>query len=162
MIKIDAYAADQLWCGVFQGGGARGVAYAGALVALHARHQWFSAVAGSSAGAITAALVAAGLEPERIRDQTPRLLACVQPDSVIDRLAQTIGWLGLVRYDSAALEHTLDRLLVSALSRDDDRPVTFTELYEATRVRLYVIVGDASTGAPIPFCVETTLSLIHI
>lgn len=79
MIDIDDYTADELWCGVFQGGGARGVAYAGALAALHARHHWFAAVAGSSAGAITAALVAAGLEPDRIRAETPRLLAAVSP-----------------------------------------------------------------------------------
>jgi predicted acylesterase/phospholipase RssA len=46
--------------GVFEGGGALGVAYAGALIALAQQGVWFQRVAGTSAGAITAALVAAG------------------------------------------------------------------------------------------------------
>lgn len=38
---------DELWCGVFKGGGAKGVAYAGALAAVAKERRWFSAVAGS-------------------------------------------------------------------------------------------------------------------
>ena len=46
--------------GVFEGGGALGTAYVGALRALHDNNIWFRRVAGNSAGAITAALIAAG------------------------------------------------------------------------------------------------------
>lgn len=51
--------------GVFEGGGAKGVLYVGALEAMAERNLWFSAVAGSSAGAITAALIASGMGPPR-------------------------------------------------------------------------------------------------
>ena len=163
MINIGDYDDQDLWCGVFQGGGARGAAYPGALLALHARHQWFTAVAGSSAGAITAALVAACLDPDDILKETPRLLATIQPDGPIDRIVHTLGWRHAVRYDSNHLETALDQLLRRAVephsSPDSGRgggPVSFAELFEATQVRLYVIVGDASTGVPIPFCVEAT------
>jgi NTE family protein len=53
MIEID---------GVFEGGGAKGTAYIGALNALRESGIWFKRVAGSSAGAITASLIAAGYE----------------------------------------------------------------------------------------------------
>ncbi len=46
--------------GVFEGGGAKGAAYIGALTNLQEKGIWFKRVAGSSAGAITAALIAAG------------------------------------------------------------------------------------------------------
>ena len=45
---------------VFKGGGAKGVAYAGAIRAMEERGYTFGSVAGTSAGAITAALLAAG------------------------------------------------------------------------------------------------------
>ena len=45
--------------GAFEGGGAKGVAYPGALRATRAKGCWFGAVAGAS-GAITAALITAG------------------------------------------------------------------------------------------------------
>lgn len=52
--------------GVFQGGGALGAAYVGALRALEANGIWFSRVAGNSAGSIIAALVAAGFTAKEI------------------------------------------------------------------------------------------------
>src|ERR1043166_2872576 len=55
--------------GVFEGGGSKGRLYEGALGAMvedSDRPCWFSAVAGSSAGAITAALIAAGLQPKQV------------------------------------------------------------------------------------------------
>ena len=66
--------------GVFEGGGAKGVLYAGALEGTLRRKLWFKAVAGSSAGAITAAMIAAGMTPAEIRDQKePGLTAMARP-----------------------------------------------------------------------------------
>jgi hypothetical protein len=63
--------------GVFKGGGARGLAYAGALQAVEAQKLWFAGVAGASAGAIAAALIAAGLRPEDIaRKASDGLASC--------------------------------------------------------------------------------------
>ena len=52
--------------GVFQGGGCRTAAYAGAYSAAIERGVNFTEVAGTSAGAIAAALVAAGASPEEL------------------------------------------------------------------------------------------------
>src|SRR5262245_45630481 len=46
--------------GVFEGGGAKGAAFVGALDAMEKHTLWFQRVAGTSAGSIVAALVAAG------------------------------------------------------------------------------------------------------
>jgi hypothetical protein len=81
---------EQLWHGVFKGGGAKGVAYGGALQAVAEHHVWFRAVAGSSAGALTATLIAAGLEPDRICDAAPEMLKKVRSN----RLGTTGAILG--------------------------------------------------------------------
>jgi predicted acylesterase/phospholipase RssA len=53
--------------GAFEGGGVRGAAYAGALEAAITAGVRFSRVAGSSAGSVVAAFVAAGASPASIR-----------------------------------------------------------------------------------------------
>ena len=62
--------AGERIAGVFEGGGAKGIAYAGALEELEAQGVSFGAVAGASAGAITAALIAAGCGAADLRDAT--------------------------------------------------------------------------------------------
>src|SRR3954447_21670745 len=68
--------------GVFEGGGAKGVAYVGALQATREEGCWFSAVAGASAGAITAALIAAGLTPEEIAVESEEAFKRLRPGGV--------------------------------------------------------------------------------
>jgi predicted acylesterase/phospholipase RssA len=63
----------QWLAGVFEGGGLKGVAYGGALQGVVDESAWFGAVAGASAGAITAALVAAGASPDDIAQLTGEL-----------------------------------------------------------------------------------------
>jgi NTE family protein len=53
--------------GVFEGGGVRGIALVGALAAAEARGISFRAVAGTSAGAIVASLIAAGYSASELR-----------------------------------------------------------------------------------------------
>ena len=53
--------------GVFEGGGALGTAYLGGLRALHDNGVWFKRVAGNSAGAITAAMIAVGFTAPEIQ-----------------------------------------------------------------------------------------------
>jgi predicted acylesterase/phospholipase RssA len=48
--------------GVFKGGGSAGIVYIGALMALARNGIWFHRTAGTSAGAITAAIIAAGYD----------------------------------------------------------------------------------------------------
>lgn len=60
---------------VFKGGGAKGIAYAGAIQACEEHRIVFPEVAGSSAGAITATLVACGYLAADMADEVPRALA---------------------------------------------------------------------------------------
>jgi len=78
--------------GVFEGGGAKGIAYAGALKALKERKCWFKSVAGSSAGAITAALVAAGFEPKEIEKMAEPALKKVIRSRKLARTALRMGY----------------------------------------------------------------------
>src|SRR4051812_21355806 len=55
--------------GVFQGGGCRAAAFAGAYTAACERGVHFSEVAGTSAGAMVAALIACGAEPTWVEDK---------------------------------------------------------------------------------------------
>ena len=52
---------------VFEGGGAKGVAYGGALDVVAEKGLWFRRIAGTSAGAITASLIAAGYDHKEMR-----------------------------------------------------------------------------------------------
>jgi len=54
--------------GVFEGGGVRGIALAGAAAAAQESGHEFVRVAGTSAGAMVASLVAAGYRPEELRE----------------------------------------------------------------------------------------------
>src|SRR5438067_8990383 len=63
-------AATQRADGVFEGGGVKGIAFAGAIAAAEEEAgvaEWVN-VAGTSAGAIVAALLVAGFRAEEIRD----------------------------------------------------------------------------------------------
>ena len=62
---LDTHAAD----GVFEGGGVKGIAFVGALEAARERgiEEWVN-VAGTSAGAIIASLLAVGYEPRQLRE----------------------------------------------------------------------------------------------
>ena len=144
-------AIEHFFCGVFEGGGAKGVAYAGALLAMAQQKCWFSAVAGASAGAITAALVASGLSPEDMGSATDEAL----------KLVQTGVWAGLRGLRSGAgyfqsdgLYTWLNALLVAQVKKSGVAPsaaVTFGELYAATRIELNVVSTDLSLNAQIVF-----------
>lgn len=53
---------------VFQGGGCKGIAYVGAYLAAYQRGVFFSELAGTSAGSIIAAFIAAGATPDTLLD----------------------------------------------------------------------------------------------
>lgn len=152
----------ETWNGVFQGGGAKGVAYVGALEAFAEVELWFHAVAGASAGAFTAALIAAGYHPDVLRREAPSLLADVAPAGffnwVTGRLSAVLG-----HYVLAAVEENLDKLLrdspfVGPLIQGA-APVTFLDLYSATSIELDILALDASVGQPQLFNVHWTPNL---
>ena len=134
--------------GVFKGGGAKGVVYAGALYELRARGIWFESVAGSSAGAITAVLIAAGLSPDEMLSVTSeglqtlrRKLFRVGPLFPTDRL---IEWLNGVLADRLHLD-------------SGSGPVTFAQLAAVgPGIDLNVVAMDLATREPIVFNASIT------
>jgi predicted acylesterase/phospholipase RssA len=155
MEPVSARADDGLWWlnearvegfvyGVFEGGGAKGVLYAGALQGLLRRRLWFTAVAGSSVGAITAAMIAAGMTPS---DMTAEM------DRGLKAMARPTAWSGLrrIRWGTGFLDHErvltwLEEVLSTRCRKfgleTDDRGPTFAQLSELTGIDLFVAAVD--------------------
>ena len=135
--------------GVFKGGGARGLAYAGALRAVAARGRWFGSVAGASAGAITAALVAAGFTPDRIAAVSADGLASVKRG-----ILRTVAGRSNAVFANDGLERWIESQLVAAAPgrmAPAGTPVSFAELFTATGIGLYVITMDLHGREPLIF-----------
>jgi predicted acylesterase/phospholipase RssA len=137
--RVEGYVS-----GVFEGGGAKGILYAGALEGLLRRKLWFSAVAGSSAGAITAAMIAAGMTPSEIGGQRKAGLAAMATPtrwSGFRRLRWGTGFLdheGIVKWLSELLS---ERCGMLGLQVDEDGP-SFQQLSELTGIDLFVAAVD--------------------
>jgi predicted acylesterase/phospholipase RssA len=140
-----------LFYGVFEGGGAKGVAYSGALLAMAESKCWFRAVAGASAGAITAALVASGLPPEAMESMTDKALKLVQTGvwAGLRRLRDTTGY-----FQSDGLRAWLNDIFKEQVEKSGAIPaadVTFDELYAATGIELNVVATDLSLKTQLIF-----------
>lgn len=144
-------AALRLVDGVFKGGGAKGIVYAAALDALEQRSIWFRSVAGSSAGALTAALIAAGYRPQELRKNAPGAMGAIR--------GNLFHWVDPFRgYGSLFRTQRLERWLESELRyklRGDsggDQNVTFKELNDRDdAIELHVVAMDLARRQPIVF-----------
>lgn len=102
---------------VLEGGGVKGIGHVGALTALEQAGYAFDRVAGSSAGAIVAALIAAGYHGEEMHDIMSSLdyLSFKQED-LLDRLGTTGKLLSILFhygiYNASYLEAWLNELLM--------------------------------------------------
>ncbi len=152
---IPSDASPRLVNGVFKGGGAKGIAYAGALRALHERGLWFGSVAGASAGAITASLIASGMDLESLEEAVPTALEAVD-SHWFGRIGKAVVGHATSRYESRGLREWLDQKLAHQIGKVGSEPVTFDELYLAKGIELYVIAMDLATGLPVLFCRRTT------
>jgi predicted acylesterase/phospholipase RssA len=144
-------AIEHLFYGVFEGGGAKGVAYSGALLAMAESKCWFTAVAGASAGAITAALVASGLPPEDMESMTDKALKLVRTGvwAGLRRLRNTTGY-----FQSDSLRAWLNDIFKEQVEKNGAIPaadVTFDELYAATGIELNVVATDLSLKTQLIF-----------
>ena len=152
--------------GVFMGGGARGIAYAGALKAMNERNLVFGSVAGASAGAITASLLAAGMQPDQIGAAVKDALANVRIDipkplaklAIPKRLGKAALGQATSLFKARGLRTWIDATLREQIGKTADGPVTFAELYDMSseKIELYVVAMDLATGQPIVFCRRTT------
>ena len=141
--------------GIFKGGGAKGLMYAGAVQAIDERGQWFRAVAGASAGAITATLIAAGLTVEELGGAVPEAMGRVRKMWLGDLVASPLIRVGKLQ---AWLEECLRGQLAKFGGETvaDQGDVTFGQLYEATGIELYVVAVDVALRQPMVFSAFTT------
>lgn len=133
--------------GVFEGGGAKGVAYVGALNAVQEAGCWFNAVAGASAGALTALIIAAGLAPEEIEDITVKLLRGIKSKNVLGSLWNLSNGRGY--YPQKKLRQELDQMIRAQVQKYSGvnlsgKEVTFKDLYAATEIELNIVCADVS------------------
>lgn len=138
--------------GVFEGGGAKGAAYVGALQATRVQGCWFSAVAGASAGAITAALIACGLIPEEIAAESEEAFKRLRPRGALAGIRRLRTEFGALDNDDvhAWLEEVLARQ-VTLFGCPPDGAVTFASLHRATEIELNVVCADLSRGRQLVF-----------
>lgn len=171
--------------GVFQGGGCKGVALAGAYQAAVEAGVHLSEVAGASAGSILAALIGAGgdaeyvlekvsglnfvdflSEPERnTKFSTKKLFASFVPNKLISEETKKIYFYNGI-YSSANIETWIDARL-SELLPGAKRPVRFKDLPIPT----YIIATDllssnvqvwsnySSPGDSVAFAVRSSCSM---
>jgi predicted acylesterase/phospholipase RssA len=157
--------------GVFEGGGCRAAAYAGAYAEATERGVHFEEVAGSSAGAITAALIAAGCTPRQLiewleeLDFTHLLTKPDRPPSrpvrrfwslAVRMVPGAFGKYGRVfthlgRYSSRAIEEWLNERL-RELVPASGRVVTFRDL----SIPLWIVAADLKRRDVVVFSQQAT------
>ena len=155
--------------GVFEGGGVRGSALAGALQAAEEASVRFARVAGTSAGSIVAALVAAGADANSVLEtlDAKEFKDFLQPAKPRDSIFESPAWLSAARWVPGAKAKIAARLLVDAglyssesigewveerlkilLAPQSEelrhRPVAFKDLV----LPLHVVATDLITGGP--------------
>lgn len=124
---------------VFEGGGVKGVAYVGALEVLESAGilAQVNAVAGTSAGAITATLVALGQTPQQLRTTMLDLDFAQFEDGGLEgplRLVEHFGW-----YRGDAFKHWIADAVAKRLGSGD---ATFADLTAAGGLGLRVVATD--------------------
>ncbi len=138
---------------VFEGGGVKGVAYCGALHELESQGilGGVTSVAGTSAGAITAALVAAGYSSKDLTDAMLDLDFRSFEDGELEgpiRVVEHYGW-----YRGRAFLEWMRGQITLKLGSPD---ATFEDLTSARHVDLRVVATNLSTRSAQIFSVATT------
>lgn len=142
---------------VLEGGGAKGVALAGAAAELHDAGYRFQRVAGTSVGALVGALLAAGMPLDELEATARRLdLATIAPASRWSRLGRW-GRKAAVLFERGVYDHTaLRRWLTRQLAGYGVR--TFGDLriddpdaglLPGRNYRLVVTATDITRGRPV-------------
>lgn len=136
-----------------EGGGVKGIAYAGALAVLEERGVLarVDAVAGTSAGAITAALVAVGCTPDELRDIMLEVDLTTFEDGRLEGPVRLLEHFGFYRGDAF-----LSWIHRGIAERCGDPDATFAQV-AASKVReLHVVTTDLSTHRPLVFSPATS------
>ncbi|MFW2333608.1 patatin-like phospholipase family protein [Ilumatobacter sp.] len=139
---------------VFKGGGAKGICYAGALEECERWEIEFAEVAGASAGAITATLVACGYTAEDMIEMMPEALDAIGSVPIALAMVGRPGLLGNEKLYEFLRDAIWRRLHPD--SEEAPHDCTFGEIERITSVSLYVITLDLATRQPIVFCPKLT------
>lgn len=179
---MDHYTTYFSCCkGVFQGGGCKAIAYIGAYREAYERGVIFSELAGTSAGALIAALIAAGATPDYLENvvrhlqfdtfiSSPKSLA----GKTVAKVKQPLKWLlykicvggeypslfnriplrKSIKNYGAFDSQKIEELVDTHLSKltGNRRKVTFQELIP----NLYIVCADLETHSVKIWCKETT------
>jgi NTE family protein len=140
---------------VFEGGGVRGLAYIGALQAVEDAgiRPNVKAVAGTSAGAITAALVALGYTAEELGTTLTALNLTMFEDGALTGPLRVVTSFGFFRGD-AFLRWMRDRV-AERMGPGRDR-ATFAEVHAKTGMDLRIVVTNLSVHRAEVLSHETT------
>ena len=124
----------RLVAGVFEGGGAKGVLYDGALQGMLDERCWFGATAGASAGAITATAIAIGLQPQDIGEETKEGLEALQPPTRLNGLLRIHDGGGYFDQDRLRdwLQGLLERQVGALCGEPGGAGITFGGLHSLT------------------------------
>ncbi|MGW1680638.1 patatin-like phospholipase family protein [Saccharopolyspora sp. NPDC002376] len=140
---------------VLEGGGVKGIGTVGAVLGLMERGYAFPRIAGTSVGAMVAALVAAGADTRQLRGAMGRLELSRVPDRMPPRLPLISEALGLLTrngaYEGDYLRDWLDRELQALgvttfgdLRREPDGDDV--NLHDDQRYKLVVLATDITHG----------------
>jgi NTE family protein len=130
---------------VFEGGGVRGLCYVGALQAVEEAglRPQVKAVAGTSAGAITAALIAMGYSADELRQELLGMRLGMFEDGLLTGPIRVITHYGFFRGDTF-LHWMRDRVQ----QKVGNRTATFKQVHAKTGIDLRVVVCNLSTRSP--------------
>lgn len=137
-LKVDA---------VFEGGGARGIAFIGAIQAMEEENVEWERLAGTSAGALIAALLASGFKSYEIRDRLSEFdLSKLRGKTFMNRIPIIGFFLELMIHLGIYKNDYLETWVDSLLSEKGVK--TFADLPDG---KLKIIASDVSNGQMLIF-----------
>lgn len=138
---------------VFEGGGVRGLAYVGALQAVEAAgiRPNVTAVAGTSAGAITASLIAVGYTADELQDALMDINLVMFQDGGLIGPFRVVTGFGFFAGD-VFLRWMRDRVA----QKTGNANATFAEVHAATGIDLRVVVTNLSVHSAQVLSHDTT------
>lgn len=154
-------------CLVFSGGGIKGLAYVGAIKALEEKKlfQKVKRFAGASAGAITAALLAIGMNADELDEQMSNVdfatflqKSNVDIEELVDKPIEFCLKAPAVIFDEATKKGLCDgsvfvQWLTSMFKlKGFDETTTFTQLYEKTGNELVIVLCYANCSKTVLAC----------
>ncbi|MFD4819706.1 patatin-like phospholipase family protein [Peribacillus butanolivorans] len=127
---------------VFEGGGARGIAFVGAIQAMEEEKVVWERLAGTSAGAVIAALLASGYKSYEIRDRLSEIdFSKLRGKTILNRIPIFGTFLELMVHLGIYKNDYLETWMDSLLSKKGIK--TFADLPDG---KLKIIASDVSNG----------------